>query len=92
MLRVLQFVGATAIVAAITAVYHKFLPVNATTVALTLLLGVLIVSALWGIAVSVYMSVVAMVAFNYYFLPPMGTLTVADPQNWIALFAFLVVS
>ena len=38
------------------------------------------------------MSVVAMLAFNYYFLPPVGTLTVADPQNWVALFAFLVVA
>jgi two-component system sensor histidine kinase KdpD len=33
-----------------------------------------------------------MLAFNYYFLPPIGTLTIADPQNWVALFAFLVVS
>ena len=90
--RVMQFVAATAIVGIITAVYHKLLPVNATTVALTLLLGVLVVSALWGIAVSVYMSVVAMVAFNYYFLPPVKTLTVADPQNWVALGAFLIVS
>jgi two-component system sensor histidine kinase KdpD len=38
------------------------------------------------------MSVVAMLAFNYYFLPPIGTFTIADPQNWVALFAFLVVS
>ena len=92
LLRLMQFVAATAIVGAVTAVYHKLFPVNATTVALTLLLGVLIVSALWGIAVSVYMSVAAMLAFNYYFLPPIKTLTVADPQNWIALGAFLIVS
>jgi two-component system, OmpR family, sensor histidine kinase KdpD len=39
---------------------------------------------------SVFMSVIAALAFNYFFLPPIGTLTVADPQNWIALFAFLV--
>jgi two-component system sensor histidine kinase KdpD len=38
------------------------------------------------------MSVVAMLLFNYYFLPPVGHLTVYDPQNWVALFAFLVVS
>ena len=42
--------------------------------------------------VSAFMSVVAMLAFNYYFLPPVGTLTIADPQNWVALFAFLVTS
>src|SRR4029077_20769370 len=29
---------------------------------------------------------------NYFFLPPVGTFTVTDPQNWVALFAFLVTS
>ena len=92
LVRVLQFAGAVALVAGITAFYHRFLPANATTVALTLLLGVLVVSAAWGLSVSVFMSVVSMFAFNYYFLPPVRTLTVADPQNWVALCAFLVVS
>jgi two-component system, OmpR family, sensor histidine kinase KdpD len=32
------------------------------------------------------------IAFNYFFLPPIGTLTIADPQNWVALIAFLVSS
>jgi len=72
--------------------YRRVLPVNPTTVALTFLLAILAVSTVWGIAVSVFMSIVAMLAFNYYFLPPIGTLTIADPQNWVALFAFLVVS
>ena len=36
------------------------------------------------------MALLATVAFNYYFLPPVVTLTIADPQNWVALFAFLV--
>jgi two-component system sensor histidine kinase KdpD len=30
------------------------------------------------------------VGFNYWFLPPVGTLTIQDPQNWVALLAFLV--
>ena len=33
-----------------------------------------------------------MLALNFFFLPPVGTFTIADPQNWIALFAFLVVA
>ncbi len=33
-----------------------------------------------------------MLCFNFFFLPPVGTLTIADPQNWVALAAFLVVS
>ena len=43
-------------------------------------------------AVSASMSVTAMLAFNYFFLPPVGTFTIADPQNWVALAAFLVTS
>ena len=36
------------------------------------------------------MAVGATAAFNFFFLPPVGTFTIADPQNWVALFAFLV--
>ena len=79
-------------VAVITLFYSRVLHVNQTTVALSFLLAILAVSALWGMVVSAFMSVVATVAFNYFFLPPTGTLTIADPQNWVALFAFLVTS
>jgi len=79
-------------VALITFFYARVLHVNQTTVALSFLLAILAVSAVWGIVVSAFMSVLATVAFNYFFLPPIGTLTIADPQNWVALFAFLVTS
>src|ERR1700723_3900991 len=87
-----RFAAALGLVLGISLFYRRVLPVNPTTVALTFLLAILAVSTVWGIAVSVFMSVAAMLAFNYYFLPPIGTLTIADPQNWVALFAFLVVS
>jgi two-component system, OmpR family, sensor histidine kinase KdpD len=90
--RFLRFAAAFALIMGISAFYKHVLPVNPTTVALSFLLAILAVSTVWGIAVSVFMSVVAMLAFNYYFLPPVGTFTIADPQNWVALFAFLVVS
>src|SRR6201984_272505 len=72
--------------------YRQVLHVNQTTVALSFLLAILAVSAVWGMAASVFMSVLAMLSFNYFFLPPVGTFTVSDPQNWLALFAFLVTS
>jgi two-component system sensor histidine kinase KdpD len=65
---------------------------NATTVAISFLLVVLAVATLWGLAEAIAASFVATLLFNYFFLPPVGTLTIADPQNWVALFAFLVVS
>jgi two-component system sensor histidine kinase KdpD len=89
--RSLQFLAAVGIIAFI-AFFYRFLPANATTVALTFLLAILVVSTLWGMTVSVPMSVVAMLIFNYFFLPPTGTFTVADPQNWVALAAFLAVA
>src|SRR5215470_2122414 len=89
--RVFRTIAAFFIVAAITAFYRKAIPnVNQTTVALSFLMAILAVSAVWGMAVSAFMSVVAVLAFNYFFLPPIGTFTIADPQNWVALFAFLV--
>jgi two-component system, OmpR family, sensor histidine kinase KdpD len=90
--RFLRFAVALGLVLGISLFYRRVLPVNPTTVALSFLLAILAVSTVWGIAVSVFMSVAAMLAFNYYFLPPIGKFTVADPQNWVALFAFLVVS
>jgi len=80
--RILHFAAAFAIVAGIVIVYRRVTPVNITTVALTLILAILAVSTFWGMAVSVAMSLAAMLAFNYYFLPPTGTFTIADPQNW----------
>ena len=76
-------------VAAITFVGARWLHLNPTSIALAFLLGVLGISASWGLRQSVFMAVIATLAFNYFFLPPIGTFTINDPQNWIALFAFL---
>jgi len=87
---VLRYAATAVAVVVVVFVYHIVIKVNPTTVALTFLVGVLIVSANWGLRPAVFMALVATLAFNYYFLPPLGTLTIADPQNWVALFAFLV--
>jgi two-component system, OmpR family, sensor histidine kinase KdpD len=87
-----RYAAALAAVLIITYFYvhtHRF---NVTTVAFTYLLAILGVSALWGLSVSVFMSLAATLAYNYFFLPPVGTLTIADPQNWVALFTFLATS
>ena len=77
-------------VALITAVYSTAVHVNPTTVALTYLIAILLVATWWGIVEATTASIVAMLCFNFFFLPPVGTLTIADPQNWVALVAFLV--
>jgi two-component system sensor histidine kinase KdpD len=65
---------------------------NSTTVALGYLIVVLLVAATSRLWVAVTTSIAAMLAFNFFFLPPVGAFVIADPHNWIALFAFLVVS
>jgi len=89
---VAQYAASLAAVSLITAFYflaHRF---NVTTVAFTYLLAILGVSAMWGLGVSIFMSLAAALAYNYFFLPPIGTFTIADPQNWVALFTFLTTS
>lgn len=85
--------AAVAMLAAVTLVCRLWLPVtNATTIALTYLLIVLITAAASALWVAVVVSVVADLLLNYFFMPPFGTLTIDDPQNWVALLAFLTVS
>jgi len=77
------------VVAAITFLCSHVIPVNATTAGFAYLLGILGIAATWGLIESIVASVAAMLCFNFYFLPPVGMFTIADPQNWVALFTFL---
>src|ERR1700682_3095515 len=90
--RGIGFVVAAVLLLSITYTYRSIIHVNQTTAALSFLLAILAVSAAWGMVVAVFMSVSAMLLFNYFFLPPIGTFTIADPQNWVALCAFLITS
>jgi two-component system, OmpR family, sensor histidine kinase KdpD len=89
---VLRYSVAVVLVAATVALYAVLLPVNPTTVALTFLLVVLLLSAAWGQRIAIITSIIATACFNYFFLPPLHTWTINDPQNWVALFVFLVTS
>jgi two-component system sensor histidine kinase KdpD len=85
-----RFGVCSAVVAAITTGYTLVLHVNPTTVALSFLLAVLVIAAVWGLKFSVYTSLIATACFNFFFLPPVRTWTIADPQNWVALGVFLI--
>jgi K+-sensing histidine kinase KdpD len=64
--------------------------VNSTTVALVLLLIVLSSATFLGRNPALLASFVAMLCFNYFFLPPVGTWHIADPQNLVAWAAFTI--
>jgi two-component system, OmpR family, sensor histidine kinase KdpD len=91
-LATLRGLACSALVVLIVLVYVKWLHVNPTTGALTFLLAILSVAAAWGLRYAIPMSVAAALCFNFFFLPPVGTLTIADTQNWMALLAFFITS
>jgi two-component system, OmpR family, sensor histidine kinase KdpD len=84
--------AALGLIAAITFFFFRVVPVNATTTGFFYLVAILLIATAGGLVESTMASVVAMLCFNYFFFPPIGTFTVADPRNWVALFAFLATS
>jgi two-component system sensor histidine kinase KdpD len=65
---------------------------NAPTIGFFYLVIVLALAAWGGQAVGAVASVLAMLCFNFFFLPPLGTLSVEEPANWVALISFLAAS
>ncbi len=89
--RLARYVGAVFAVAAGTALLAvRREHINSATVGLGFLLVVLFVAILWGSKPALLASVLGMLSFNFFFLPPFYTLTIADPQNWVTVTAFLI--
>lgn len=66
--------------------------INPATISLAFLLVVLLIATAFGSRPALLASVLATVALNFLFLPPFYTFTIADPQNWISLAAFVAVA
>jgi two-component system sensor histidine kinase KdpD len=81
-----------AIIVLITLFYQRESNFKVTTVVLTYLLAILVASALWGLGVSVFMSVISTLVCDYFFFPPIGQFTVTDPQDYVSLVSFLITS
>jgi len=89
-IHVFRVLACLVLVGTITWIAFSVLNVNALIVGFAYVLAVLVVAARWGLTESFVTSVAAMLCLNFYFLPPILSLTIADPQNWVALFVFLV--
>jgi K+-sensing histidine kinase KdpD len=89
--RLFGYIVAVVVIAAATAVLRIFGGhVNPTTAALALLLIVLFVATAWGPKPGILASLLGVACFNFFFLPPVGTFRIAEPENWIAFIAFMV--
>jgi two-component system sensor histidine kinase KdpD len=88
--RWLGYPAAVLVVLATVGLLKLFRGLADSTVALLLLLAVFACAWIWESGPGVEAAIVATLAFNYFFLPPLYTFTVEDPRNVAALFVFLV--
>jgi two-component system sensor histidine kinase KdpD len=56
------------------------------------LVGVLLISTVWGAWLGVLTAIASALAFNYFHIPPTGRFTIAESENWVALVVFLIVA
>ena len=84
--------ASTGAIGAVVATLRLLPGISPTTAALALLLVVLGAATQGRLRVATSVSLIATLAFNFFFIPPIHTLTVADTQNWVALFVFLIVA
>lgn len=85
----LAVLGITFLMAGMFVFKNHFNPI---TVALVFLLFVLFLATVFGSKSALFASVLAMLCFNYFFLPPIGTFTISESENWIAWFTFFIVA
>ncbi|HET9323036.1 MAG TPA: DUF4118 domain-containing protein, partial [Gaiellaceae bacterium] len=79
--------GAVAAVTVVIAIVDDWAPV--LSLGVLYVFAVLPIATFWGLAYSIPVAVASMLAFNWFFLPPVGTFTLADRENWFALAVYL---
>lgn len=88
----LRVAATITIIGVLTLALLRILPVNATTAGFAYFIAILLCATAWGLVEAIAGSIVAVLCYNFFFLPPVGTFTIADPQNWVALVTLLVTS
>jgi two-component system, OmpR family, sensor histidine kinase KdpD len=82
--------GLVAVALAFGLLLAQYLDVD--NVALVFLTAVLVCAVAYGLLPAVFTSVISVLAFNFFFISPIHTFTIADPENVVALFFFFVVA
>ena len=84
---VLASIAAVAIVTGVILLFKPYVPV--LSLGVLYVFAVLPVAVVWGLWLALPVSVASMLAFNWFFLPPVHTFTLADSENWFALAVYL---
>jgi two-component system sensor histidine kinase KdpD len=66
--------------------------VSVPNISLVFLTAVLFSAVAWGLWPSLWATALSVLAYNFFFLPPLYTFTIADPANVLALVAFSIVA
>ncbi len=82
--------GVVALAVGVGMALEEFLSV--ASISLVFLTGILISAVRFGLFPSLFACAVSVLAYNFFFLPPIYTFTIADPENVVALFFFLIVA
>jgi two-component system sensor histidine kinase KdpD len=82
-----------ALIAGITAIASALFHIlNLGNVALLYLLPVMVAASLFGLRTGLFAGIVCSLAYNFFFLPPVGSLSVSNPENLISIFVLLGVA
>ena len=82
--------GFVAVALAVGLVLQQFLAVS--SIALVFLTAVLVSAITYGRWPALFTCLISVLAYNFFFLPPLYTFTIADPENVVALFFFALVA
>ncbi|WP_445191933.1 DUF4118 domain-containing protein [Sphingomonas sp. Tas61C01] len=83
----------TALVAAVTAIASALFHIlDLGNVALLYLLPVMVAASLFGLRTGLFAGIASSLAYNFFFLPPVGTLSVSNPENVVSVFVLLGVA
>ncbi len=88
-----EYVGTLGMVVAALVIglgLKQFLDIS--NIALVFLGAVLTSAVTYGLWPSVFAALASALVYNFFFIPPLHTLTIADPENALALFFFIVVA
>ena len=87
----IQWLGAT-LAAVLTTVGLAMTSARATTAGMVFLVVVVVTATQAGLVISLYSALLCAISFDYFFLPPMHTFTLAGPQEWVSMFTFVISS
>jgi two-component system sensor histidine kinase KdpD len=86
-----QWLGAT-LAAVFTTVGLAMTGARATTAGMVFLVVVVVTATQAGLAISLYSALLCALSFDFFFLPPIHTFTLAGPQEWVSIITFAVSS